>query len=186
MRAEKTGMRSRQGEKRMSRRSVLCRAAYAGSLALLFLLPGAAFNTRQAAALEPASVTLAVAQKFDPEGEFNVEGKLPKELSEISTIQLLRDIKRSFLNSHSGLYTNRGVTYRFKTLTVTRERFTFTTVAIGDISYSFTGRFLRGGVFAELDSDQWGKPILEGQLSKFRGRRKLAGATLRFSYFGGT
>jgi hypothetical protein len=153
------------------------------SLALL-LVPGAAFNAPQAVALEPAPS--AFAQKFDPEGEFNVEGKLPKELSEVSTIQLLRDIKKSFMNSHSGLYTNRGVTYRFKTLTVTRERFTFTTVAIGEISYSFTGRFLRGGVFAELDSDQWGKPILEGQLSKFRGRRKVSAASLKFSYFGGT
>ena len=167
----------------MSRRWILRRAAYPLSFALLLVL-GAAFNTRQASALAPAP--WVVAQKFDPEGEFNVEGKLPKELSEVSTIQLLRDIKKSFLNSHSGLYTNRGVTYRFKTLTVTRERFTFTTVAIGDISYSFTGRFLRGGVFAELDSDQWGKPILEGQLSKFRGRRKVSAASLKFSYFGGT
>ena len=167
----------------MSNRRILRRAAYPLSLALLLLLC-AAFTTRQASASAPAS--WAVAQKFDPEGEFNVEGKLPKELSEVSTIQLLRDIKRSFLNSHSGLYTNRGVTYRFKTLTVTRERFTFTTVAIGEISYSFTGRFLRGGVFAELDSDQWGKPILEGQLSKLRGRRKVSAASLKFSYFGGT
>lgn len=185
MRAEKPA-RARVREKRkMSNRRFLSRAAYPLSLALL-LLPGVAFNTRQASALAPASPLRAVAQKFDPEGEFNVEGKLPKELSEVSTIQLLRDIKRSYLNSHSGLYTNRGVTYRFKTLTVTRERFTFTTVAINEISYSFNGRFLRGGVFAELDSDQWGKPILEGQLSKFRGRRKVSAASLKFSYFGGT
>jgi hypothetical protein len=176
--------REQTGEKKMSKRRSLCRAAYCLCLALLFLLPGAAVGGRRAGALLPSP--RRVAQKFDPEGEFNVEGKLPKELSEVSTIQLLRDIKKSFQNSHSGLYTNRGVTYRFKTLTVARERLAFTTVAINDISYSFTGRFLRGGVFAELDSDQWGKPILEGQLTKFRGRRKLAAASLKFSYFGGT
>ena len=169
----------------MSRRRLLRRAAYTGSFALLLLL-SAAFIVGQASAPDNTAYE-AVARKFDPEGEFNVEGSLPKGLSEISTIQLLRDAKSSFLNSHSGLYTNRGVTYyRFKTLTVTRERFTFTTVALDGVSYSFTGRFLRGGVFAELDSDQWGKPILEGQLSKFAGRRKVAGAALKFSYFGGT
>jgi hypothetical protein len=152
----------------------------------LLLLFGASFIRAQASGSLKPYAAWAVAQKFDPEGEFNVEGKLPKELSEVSTIQLLRDATRSFLNSHSGLYTNRGVTYRFKTLSATRERLTFTTVALDGVSYSFTGRFLRGGVFAELDSDQWGKPILEGQLSKFRGHRKLAAASLKFSYFGGT
>jgi hypothetical protein len=166
----------------MSKRVVLWRAAFPVSCVLLLLLLSAALNARQASALSAG----AVAQKFDPEGEFNVEGNLPKGLSEVSTIQLLRDARGSFLNAHSGVYTNRGVTHRFKTLTVTRERFTFTTVPSDDVSYSFTGRFLRGGVFAELDSDQWGKPILEGQLSKLKGRRKLATARLKFSYFGGT
>ncbi|HEX8142036.1 MAG TPA: hypothetical protein VF553_05530 [Pyrinomonadaceae bacterium] len=169
-------------ERRMRRGLVLRRAAYLVSCALLL---GAAFVCPRASTLSTSSAW-AVAQQFDPEGEFNVEGSVPKGLAEVSTIQLLRDASRSFMNSHSGLYTNRGVTYRFKTLSVTRERFTFTTVALGGVSYSFTGRFLRGGVFAELDSDQWGKPILVGQLSRFRGRRKEAVASLKFSYFGGT
>jgi hypothetical protein len=159
-------------------------AALAESLALLLIL-SVAFVIGRAGATSTAATT-AVAQNFDPEGEFNVEGNLPRGLNEVSTIQLLRDAKKSFLNSHSGLYTNRGVTYRFKTLTVTRERFTFTTVPLNGVSYSFTGRFLRGGVFAELNSDQWGKTILEGRLTRFKDGRKTAGANLKFSYFGGT
>jgi hypothetical protein len=160
------------------------RWAVPGSFALLLLL-SAAFVAGQPAR-KIATAPQTAAQKFDPEGEFNVEGSVPRALSEVSTIQLLRDAKRSFQNSHSGLYTNRGVTYRFKTLSVTRASFTFTTVALDGISYSFKGRFLRGGVFAELDSDQWGKIILEGQLTKLKGGRKVAAANLKFSYFGGT
>jgi hypothetical protein len=163
---------------------LLWRGAAPGSLALLLLL-SAAFVKGQSARTSGAPSETA-ARKFDPEGEFNVEGSVPRSLSEVSTIQLLRDAKRSFLNSHSGLYTNRGVTYRFKTVSVARERFTFTTVALDGISYSFTGRFLRGGVFAELDSDQWGKTILAGHLTKLKGGRKVAAANLKFSYFGGT
>ena len=162
----------------------LWRGAVTASLGLCLLL-SAPFILGQPAQ-KRAPQREAAAQKFDPEGEFNVEGTLPRALSEISTIQLLRDARRSFQNPHSGLYTNRGVTYRFKTVSVTRERFTFTTVALDGTSYSFSGRFLRGGVFAELDSDQWGKIILEGQLTKLKAGRKAASANLKFSYFGGT
>jgi hypothetical protein len=166
------------------------RRGVTGSLALLLIL-GAAFimgitGVMAQTARKRGTVPKDTAQKFDPEGEFNVEGNLPRALTEVSTIQLLRDARRSFQNSHSGLYTNRGITYRFKTLSVGRERFAFTTVALDGTSYSFTGRFLRGGVFAELDSDQWGKTILEGQLTKFKAGRRVASANLKFSYFGGT
>jgi hypothetical protein len=152
-------------------------------VALALLLSGVAFIFAPSSA---KSLTVSVAQKFDPEGEFDVIGDPPRGLTEVSAIQLLRDAKKSYLNSHSGLYTNRGVTYRFKTVIVTRERFTFTTVPIQGISYSFTGRFLRGGVYGELDSDQWGKPILEGKLTKLRDGKHAAAANLKFSYFGGT
>lgn len=176
----RTGTYFASEEKIMSKRYVLCRAAFLVGFALL--LSAAAAGGASAVSV----ARMAEAQKFDPEGEFNVEATLPKGLAEVSTIELLRDAKRSFFNPHAGLYTNKGVTYRFKTLTVTREKFIFTTVDIKGISYSFTGRFLRGGVYAELDSDQWGKPILQGRLSKFNGSRKLAEANLKFSYFGGT
>ncbi|HEX8137222.1 MAG TPA: hypothetical protein VF544_06495 [Pyrinomonadaceae bacterium] len=168
----------------------LRRVGVTGSFAPLLILSAAFMmgvtGVMGQTARKSATVPKGAAQRFDPEGEFNVEGRLPRALSEISTIQLLRDARRSFQNPHSGLYTNRGVTYRFKTVSVARERFTFTTVALDGTSYSFSGRFLRGGVFAELDSDQWGKIILEGQLTKLKAGRKAASANLKFSYFGGT
>ncbi|MBA3804436.1 MAG: hypothetical protein H0X14_01810 [Acidobacteria bacterium] len=172
----------------MSKRYVLCPSAFLGSFVLLLgSISFVILATCQPTASAAGAVVVAVAaQKFDPEGEFNVLGDPPRPLSEVSTIELLRNAKRSFYNTHAGLYTTAGVTYRFKTLSVTRAKFTFTTMPIKGVSYSFTGRFLRGGVFAELDSDQWGKPILEGKLGKFKGSEKVAEANLKFSYFGGT
>lgn len=172
----------------MSKRYVLCRSALLESFVLLLLasVSSVIFTACAPVASAAGAVFVVEAQKFDPEGEFNVLGTPPRSLSEVSTIELLRDAKKSFYNPHAGIYTTAGVTYRFKTVSVTRAKFTFTTMPIKGISYSFTGRFLRGGVYAELDSDQWGKPILEGKLSKFKGSQKTVEANLKFSYFGGT
>ncbi|HEV2914488.1 MAG TPA: hypothetical protein VGX92_14515 [Pyrinomonadaceae bacterium] len=171
----------------MIKRRLLRRVAFRGSFALLLSLLSAVLVILPACAPEAASAAVGPRpQGFDPEGEFNIVGDPPRGLSEVSAIELLRDPARSFLNPHAGVYTTGGVTYRFRTLTVTRDRFAFATVTVNGVSYSFTGRFLRGGVYAEMNSDQWGKPILEGRLTKLRGGRKVAKANLKFSYFGGT
>ena len=53
------------------------------------------------------------------------------------------------------------------------------------VSYSFAGKFLKGGVYASgiLDKDT---PVLEGTLTKFRDGKKVAEANLKLVYFGGT
>ncbi|HKY42519.1 MAG TPA: hypothetical protein VJM50_05460 [Pyrinomonadaceae bacterium] len=85
----------------------------------------------------------------------------------------------------SGVQTVGGKTFRFKTLNVKKENFTFTTVSIGGVSYSFAGKFLQGGVFAATDlSDE--RPVLEGVLRKHKAGKKVAEAKLKFMYFGGT
>jgi hypothetical protein len=61
----------------------------------------------------------------------------------------------------------------------------FTTVAIGGVSYSFTGTFLKGGVFMEADLDDE-TPVLEGVLIKNKQGKKVAEAKLKLIYFGGT
>ena len=53
------------------------------------------------------------------------------------------------------------------------------------MSYSFSGRFLKGGVFGAGDLDDE-TPVLEGTLTKFQVGKKVAEAKLRFVYFGGT
>jgi len=80
---------------------------------------------------------------------------------------------------------NDGTTYRFKTLSVKRDNFTFTTMSRGGVSYSFAGKFLKGGVYAAGDLDE-DTPVLEGTLTKFRDGQKIAEANLKLVYFGGT
>ncbi|HEX5835978.1 MAG TPA: hypothetical protein VFY34_19085, partial [Pyrinomonadaceae bacterium] len=60
-----------------------------------------------------------------------------------------------------------------------------TTRTLGGVHYTFVGKFLRGGVFAEQDLFDL-QPVLEGTLAKFQGGKKVAEAKLKFTYFGGT
>ena len=121
--------------------------------------------------------------RFDPDGSFWVIGETPTEFSDFGGINL--NVKRLRRIPPSGVQTNQGKNFRFKTATVKRENFTFTTVTVGGVYYTFAGRFLKGGNFAAawLGEDS---PVLEGTLTKFRGAKKVGEAKLKFSYFGGT
>jgi len=123
--------------------------------------------------------------RFDPDGSFWLQdGTIPPtEFSDFSAINL--NAKRVRHLPSPGLQLNNGTTYRFKTLNVKRDNFTFTTMTLRGVSYSFSGRFLKGGVYASgiLDDET---PVLEGTLTKFRDGKKIAEAKLKFVYFGGT
>ena len=121
--------------------------------------------------------------RFDPDGSFWLQGAPPNDFSDFGGINL--NAKRSRHLPQPGLETNNGKRYRFKTLSVKQERFTFTTMTVAGVSYSFSGRFLKGGVYSSgiLDDET---PVLEGTLTKFRGGNKVAEAKLKFVYFGGT
>jgi len=137
--------------------------------------------------LSLCSLTLAQRKvaRFDPDGSFWLHESTPPptEFSDFGGINL--NAKRSRRLPQPGLETNNGKRYRFKTLAVKQERFTFTTVIVAGVSYSFSGRFLKGGVFSAGDLDDE-TPVLEGTLTKFRDGKKLAEAKLTFVYFGGT
>jgi len=121
--------------------------------------------------------------RFDPDGSFWVVGNPPEGFSDFSAINLNGQRLRR-LPTH-GLQLNNGKTFYFKTLTVKRDDFSFTTLPRGGIYYTFAGKFLRGGVFAEQDlSDE--QPVLEGVLTKYKAGKKVAEAKMKFSYFGGT
>jgi len=139
------------------------------ALFVLSLLASATFSQRAA--------------RFDPDGSFWVHGAPPDDFSEFSGINL--NAKKSRNLPQPGLETNKGTRYRFKTLSVKQERFIFTTMTVAGVSYSFSGRFLKGGVYSSgiLDDET---PVLEGTLTKFRSGTKVAEAKLKFVYFGGT
>ena len=121
--------------------------------------------------------------RFDPDGSFWIIGDHGDGFSDFGGINL--NAKRLRRLPSAGVQLVGGKTFRFKTLNVKRDNFTFTTVSIGGVSYSFAGRFLHGGVFAATDfSDE--RPVLEGVLRKHKAGKKVAEAKLKFMYFGGT
>ena len=130
--------------------------------------------------------TPAFAQKsarFDPDGSFWIIGDHGDGFSDFGGINL--NAKRLRRLPSAGVQLMDGKTVRFKTLIVKRDNFTFTTVSVNGISYSFSGRFLIGGVFATIDlSDE--RPVLEGVLRKHKDGKKVAESKLKFMYFGGT
>ena len=121
--------------------------------------------------------------RFNPDGSFWIIGAAPNGFSDFGGINLNgRRLRRL---PSQGLQLINGRTINFKTLTVKRNNFRFTTVTSGNVYYTFAGKFLRGGVFAEQDLfDE--QPVLEGVLTKYTGGKKVAEAKLKFSYFGGT
>jgi|SRR5215213_1858321 len=156
---------SRKGAKAQRNIMRLC-----GIISLLFFLTLTAFSQRA---------------HFDPDGSFWLKDGVtpPTEFSDFSAINL--NAKKLRRLPSPGLQLINGTTYRFKTLTVKRDNFTFTTMTLRGVSYSFAGKFLKGGVYASgiLDDET---PVLEGTLTKFRGGKKVAEANLKFVYFGGT
>ncbi len=123
-------------------------------------------------------------RKFDPDGSFWIIGTPPNDFSDFGGINL--NAKRLRRLPTPGLQLNNGKTFRYKTLSVKQESFTFTTMMLGGVSFSFEGHFLKGGVFADDANLDDQTPVLEGTLIKYKAGKKVAEANLKFSYFGGT
>lgn len=122
-------------------------------------------------------------QTFNPDGSFWLIGEAPTGFSDFGGINLNgRKLRRI---PSQGLQLMNGKTFHFKSLIVKRDNFSFTTVTLGGVYFTFAGKFLRGGVFAEQELyDE--QAVLEGTLTKYQGGKKVAEAKLKFSYFGGT
>ena len=137
--------------------------------------------------LAVCSVAVVVGQRrsarFDPDGTYWIHGDHPDGFSDFGGINLNAKRVRRF--GPAGLSLNNGKNFRFKTISVKQNNFTFTTVTLSNISYSFSGKFLKGGIFesAGLDDEV---PVLEGVLTKYKGTKKVAEANLKFVYFAGT
>ena len=121
--------------------------------------------------------------RFNPDGAFWLIGQPPDGFSDFDSINLNgRRLRRL---PTQALHLNTGKIFHYKTLVVKRDDFSFTTATIGGVYYTFAGKFLRGGVFAEQDLNDE-QPVLEGVLVKYKNGQKVAEAKLKFSYFGGT
>ena len=134
-------------------------------------------------ALGASAFTQTKRAAFNPDGAFWLIGQPPDGFSDFGGINLNgRRLKRLPVQ---GLELNNGKKFSFKTATIKRDNFSFTTATVGGVYYTFVGKFLRGGVFAEQDlSDQ--QPVLEGVLTKYKNGQRVVEAKMKFSYFGGT
>lgn len=141
------------------------------SICLLLSLTSPGFTQRKSSAA-----------RFDPDGTFWIKGDKPADFSEFDSINL--NAKRSRRLEAAGVRAL-DTLHRYKTLIVKRDNLTFTTIAVRGISYSFSGKFLKGGVYSAGDLDEE-TPVLEGTLTRFRDGKKVAEANLKFTYFGGT
>jgi len=140
-------------------------------------------------AIASGSVTTSLSRseinqnRFDPDGSFWILGNPPKGFEDFSEISLNSRRRREF--NSPGIRLNRGQLFRFRIIKTTRDTLDFTTVSVRGISYSFSGRFLKDGVFAAADLNE-DTAVLEGTLTKLSKGQKVAEAKLKFSYFGGT
>ena len=121
--------------------------------------------------------------RFDPSGAYWISGEPPAGFSDFSSINLnMRNLRRL---PTTGLQLNDGTSFRFRTVVVKQNNFTFTTDTKRGLSYSFAGKFLKGGDFAATWMGEE-TPVLEGTLTKFKDGKKVADAKLKLIYFGGT
>ena len=121
-------------------------------------------------------------RRFNPDGAFWIIGDAPQGFQDFGGINLNSNRNRRLPSS--GINLTDGAVIRFKNISIAQERFRFTTYSRRGVSYRFSGRFLKGGVFyAEILDDN---PVLEGTLTKLINGRVAAEAKLKFSYFGGT
>jgi hypothetical protein len=120
--------------------------------------------------------------RFNPDGAFWIIGEPPAAFSNFGGINL--NSNRSRRLPASGVDLTDGTRFKFKTLTVARNKLVFSTVTRRGVFYRFQGKFLKGGDFSAQDLQE--QPVLEGILTKIVDGRKVSEAMLRFSYFGGT
>jgi len=158
------------------------------ALSIISLLIMLSVSTGAASQLPYTSRQLFIQKPFRPYGYYSLVGAHPKGFENFDTIQYWRkedeqsgpDISERL----SGVTADKGVLYRYRTITINRRSFVFTTRVVKGTSYSFTGRFLRTDfVNSELDFD---KPVLLGTLTKYRRGKKVAEAQVKLSYFAGT
>lgn len=125
-----------------------------------------------------------VEAKFDPFGGYAALGRQPPEFHDFDSFQIdlveppenSRELKvAGYLSAQRG-----ELILDLKKINLTLEKLSFTTEARNNITYSFDGRFLRRGSLSRFSTKV---PVLEGMLTKSRGRQKIAETKLQFFYF---
>jgi hypothetical protein len=133
-------------------------------------------------------VDSALAQKANTTnifGYYTIE-KSPKDFADISEIHLSGDYGAQLKPPVYGLIRlkKKGAKdFLLLKPKLNGKNLTFTTKAVGGISYQFDGIFTKLGNFPETRPE--GEILLKGELTKYKGKTKIAGANVGFSYSAG-
>ncbi len=124
-------------------------------------------------------------EKTDIFGYYSIE-KAPKAFADISEIHLAGEYGEQQNPVFYGLIrmkSKRALDYKLLKPSLNGKNLTFSTKSVGNISYKFVGAFTKLGDFPTLQPN--GEIILKGTLTKYRGKKKIASANVKFSYFTG-
>ncbi|HEY0428313.1 MAG TPA: hypothetical protein VGC76_11065 [Pyrinomonadaceae bacterium] len=128
----------------------------------------------------------ALAQdKVDIFGYYSIV-KPTKDFADISEIHLGGDYGEQQNPKFYGLIrmkSKRAIDYKLMKPSLSGKNLTFSTKSVGNISYKFVGAFTKLGDFPELQPN--GEVLLKGTLTKYRGKKKIASANVKFSYEAG-
>ena len=131
----------------------------------------------------------AFAQKLDTFGYYTIK-RPTKDFADISEIHLSGDYGAEQKPPVYGLIRLKKKSakdYRLLKPTVKGRTVSFTTRTVAGVYYKFTGAFTK--LFDDLKNEVQGTPTggtaLQGTLVKYRGKKKIAQALVKCTYFGG-
>lgn len=125
------------------------------------------------------------AQKTDIFGYYTIV-KATKAFADISVIHLGGDYGEQQNPPFYGLIrleSKSAKDFQLNESVMNGKNITFSTESVGNISYKFVGAFTKLGDFPILQPN--GEVILKGTLSKYRGKKRIASANVKFSYEAG-
>ncbi|HLL75693.1 MAG TPA: hypothetical protein VK421_10555 [Pyrinomonadaceae bacterium] len=147
----------------------------------------AASPTVQAAAQNANAQASPDAAQGDVTGAYFASGKLPAEFSEIEHLSLAtidENARPAPLNGFIRPKRRSADDYKLVSPRLAGRELTFTTAAVGGVSYSFKGTFEKMGNFPENPPDAE-EVVLRGTLTKLKDGSVVAETPVSFTYSAG-
>lgn len=112
---------------------------------------------------------------FQPDGDFVLSGKAPAGFKGVGSLHIYSGKVELMANSEGVDFG--PVTYAF----INEERLIFATKSTeAGVELKFDGQFLQKGMLRELADT---RPVIAGKLTKYKGNKKLAEATVKFKIY---
>ena len=126
----------------------------------------------------------ASAEQLGVDGYYFLDGEAPASFANIDHMVLSEETSGEKQTPSGWIELKNAAATRFvlRNVVLAGQDFTFTTSAVGGVSYRFKGRFVQTGVFSSTQPEG---VVLTGHLSKVRANAVVAEADVGFTYFVG-